>query len=233
MPDHREGTSAADEARKAADEAKSAASEEAQSFRDNVEEEVSRRAGDTRDTLAGEVGEFGEALRSASGKLRRGSPQEQLVTSAANAMEEFSSHVRGRDLGELLEEVNTFGRRNPAAFLGGAALLGFAGMRLAKASQRRRPIEHDEGHGAPDPAPAPGSTTRGPAGTPAGTGSTAPRPMPTSTAPGAPGQSPTGAPTGPGSTPGGTAGTTAGGTAGTTPGTSPTRPGTSIERTKP
>lgn len=223
MPDHREGTSAADEARKAADDAKSAASEEAQSFRDNVEEEVSRRAGDTRDTLAGEVGEFGEALRSASGKLRRGSPQEQLVTSAANAMEEFSSHVRGRDLGELLEEVNTFGRRNPAAFLGGAALLGFAGMRLAKASKRRRPIEHDEGYGAPDPSPTPGASPRGAAGTPGTAGSTAPRPAPTSTTPGTPGQSPTGAPAGAGSTPGGTAGTPA----------SPTRPGTSTERTKP
>ncbi|MBV0913205.1 hypothetical protein [Anianabacter salinae] len=43
-------------------------------------------------------------------------------------------------------EVNDFGRRNPAVFLGGAALTGFAAVRAARASQR------DRGAGNGDPA---------------------------------------------------------------------------------
>ena len=42
--------------------------------------------------------------------------------------------MRDKDLGEMVGAVTDFAKRNPFVFLGGAALVGFAATRFAKAS---------------------------------------------------------------------------------------------------
>lgn len=53
---------------------------------------------------------------------------------AADSLERFSTYIREQDPKQLLNDVQNFGRRQPALLLGGAFLLGFAGARLIKSS---------------------------------------------------------------------------------------------------
>lgn len=87
-----------------------------------------------KDGAASEIDNVSSALRSAAEKSREGSPQERTFGQAAEALADFSDTVRNKDLGQLVSDVNSFARKNPMAFLGGAALLGFAATRFAKAS---------------------------------------------------------------------------------------------------
>jgi len=96
--------------------------------------EVSKTAGKARDTAAEEVGSIAAALRTAAGELRGGSLQERTFSQLADGLADASDKMRGKDMGAMLGEVNGFARRHPLAFLGGAALLGFAATRVMKAS---------------------------------------------------------------------------------------------------
>ena len=78
------------------------------------------------------------SLRRAADELRGGSPQERTFGQMADALADVSDNVRGKDFGEMAGDMSDFARRNPLAFLGGAALLGFAGTRLARASEQNR-----------------------------------------------------------------------------------------------
>lgn len=126
------GRTAQQEARKLQAEAV----QEARSLKDQAVEEAQSRAEGAKDTVADEVSSVGKAFRTAFGELRDGSPQEQLFSTMADGLADFADSVRGRSVSELVNGIGEFGRRNPAAFLGGAALLGFAAVRAARASQR-------------------------------------------------------------------------------------------------
>ena len=53
---------------------------------------------------------------------------------AAQSLERFTNYIREQDARRLLDDVQNFGRRQPALLLGGAFLLGFAGARLIKSA---------------------------------------------------------------------------------------------------
>ena len=55
----------------------------------------------------------------------------------ADNAEKLSSLVRDNDVDQLLAIAQDFGRRQPVAFLGAAALLGFAASRFVTASAQR------------------------------------------------------------------------------------------------
>ncbi len=115
---------------------------------DTVVGEAQTRADAAKEGVADEISSVSRALRKASEELRGGSPQERTFGAAASSMADFADTVRDKDLGEMVDELGDFARRNPVAFLGGAALLGFAGVRMAKASRRAR--LGDETSGSPD-----------------------------------------------------------------------------------
>ena len=96
--------------------------------------EARLRADDAKADVANEVGAVATALRRASEDLRDGSVQERTLGQIAGSIADVSDAIRDKDLGEIVQMVSRFGRDNPALFLGGAALLGFAGSRYAKAS---------------------------------------------------------------------------------------------------
>src|SRR5690606_7775106 len=56
---------------------------------------------------------------------------------AARGISGMSSAVRDRGVDDLMQNVQQFARTQPAAFLGVAALAGFAASRFAKASAHR------------------------------------------------------------------------------------------------
>ena len=77
------------------------------------------------------VRKFGESLSGeANGPISRYAAD--LGDKAAQNLERFSNYIREQDPKRLLNDVQNFGRRQPALLLGGAFLLGFAGARLIK-----------------------------------------------------------------------------------------------------
>jgi|SRR3954447_16879663 hypothetical protein len=66
----------------------------------------------------------------------------RLAESASGALQRLSESVRGKDVNQLLQEAESFARRQPVAFLGAAAIAGFLAVRFLKSSNQpdyRRP----------------------------------------------------------------------------------------------
>lgn len=127
-----------DTARAAADDLRRDAKETVREVKDSAINEAQSRADAAKEGVAEEISSVSKALRHASEELRRGSPQERTFGYMAGAIADLADTVRDKDMGEMVDDLSDFARRNPVAFLGGAALLGFAGVRMAKASRRAR-----------------------------------------------------------------------------------------------
>lgn len=176
---------AAKAASRVADDARNVAREASERVRDEAYQQGDR----AKEGVASEMSGIADALRKAAEEMRSGSPQERTFGQLAGSLAEASEAIRDRDLGEIASELSGFARRNPMAFLGGAALAGFAATRFAKASTNtprgtssgysdaddaysRQPVPA----AAPTPAPRPaGGSVPAPATQPAttttGTGS--------------------------------------------------------------
>ena len=125
-----------DKARDLAEEAKLKARRVAEDATETAKREAYARGEEAKHGVANEIGTVSSALRKAANDLRDGSPQERTFGYLANTLADASDSVREKDLGEMLDDVTGFARRNPLLFIGGAALLGFAATRFGKASQR-------------------------------------------------------------------------------------------------
>ncbi|MFZ5721213.1 MAG: hypothetical protein ACOY5Y_17265 [Pseudomonadota bacterium] len=124
------------QAKRAIGEAGDTLKSEAKSFagvaqdRVRVEAQKGARAG------ARTLGDFANAVRRAGDELAQAdqSPASRLVQRAADGLESLSRDLADRDPGDLLNDVRDFGRRHPAAFIGGAVLVGLALGRVARAA---------------------------------------------------------------------------------------------------
>ena len=89
-----------------------------------------------KETATRTLGDFADAVRKAGDELtaRYQSMASRLVGQAADSLEGLSRTVADKRPEELLDAMRDFGRRNPAAFIGGAVLLGLAIGRFARAS---------------------------------------------------------------------------------------------------
>ena len=84
-------------------------------------------------TIVNAVRQFGQNLSGeANGPIARYAAE--YGDKAADSLERLSNYIREQDPKRLLNDVQNFGRRQPALLLGGAFLLGFAGARLIKSS---------------------------------------------------------------------------------------------------
>lgn len=148
-------------------------------------DKAKRRAEEFADDKKNEAGErietLASSLRASADRLENDERWlAGYVSSAADHLDDLSDTVRNRDVGEMLQDVEDFARRQPALFLAGAAALGFAAGRFMKASSDRRRQERydaydydrsDYGHAASRAAPAADYQPATPAATPAtGTG---------------------------------------------------------------
>lgn len=87
-----------------------------------------------KSSVADEMSGVASALRTAAEDMRSGSPQERTFGQIAEGLADASDAMRDKDLSTMVQDVSTFARKNPLVFLGGAALVGFAATRFAKAS---------------------------------------------------------------------------------------------------
>ena len=138
-----ERRSDAETAQAAATDIRDSAKETVRETGERLSSEARSRADDAKAGVADEISSVSKALRTASEELRHGSPQERTFGMVASNLADFADVVREKDLSELVDDMSGFARRNPVAFLGGAALLGFAGVRMAKASRRARLSDDD------------------------------------------------------------------------------------------
>lgn len=109
---------------------------EAQSFADAAQQRAREEAQKHTQTATRTLGDFANAIRRAGEELGQSdqSPAARLVRQAADGLEGFSRNLADKQPEDLLNDVRDFGRRNPAAFIGGAVLVGVALGRFLRAS---------------------------------------------------------------------------------------------------
>ena len=84
-------------------------------------------------TVVNAVRRFGETLNNeGNGPIARFAAQ--YGDKAAEGLDRVARYLREQDPKRVLNDVQNFGRRQPALMIGGAFLLGFAGARLIKSS---------------------------------------------------------------------------------------------------
>jgi hypothetical protein len=101
------------------------------------------------------LGTVAQAVRQSAQHLRENKQDSiaQYVEKAGDQIDRLSTQLRNRDVGELVNEVQRFARRQPALFVGSAFALGVIGARFLKSSSP------DHGRMNPDPDPYGASPT--------------------------------------------------------------------------
>jgi ElaB/YqjD/DUF883 family membrane-anchored ribosome-binding protein len=121
----------------------------AQQVKDTVRDTTNRLAGAAKEKVNDayeqkkgivfdEVTSLANVLREAGEKLRgenSGSFAAQLTDRVAERLESVGD-LGEKDLNQIVRDVENFGRRNPAVFLGVAAALGFVAIRFVKSSAK-------------------------------------------------------------------------------------------------
>lgn len=126
--------SAATAAKRAAADIADRTRDAADSVAQDVAETAKAQADATKSSVADEMSGVASALRTAASEMRNGSPQERTFGQIAEGLADASDAVRDKDLSTMVRDVTVFARKNPLVFLSGAALIGFAASRFAKAS---------------------------------------------------------------------------------------------------
>ena len=160
-------------ARDASREASRAASDSARDLRGRAEtglhdarERVVGQGEGVKNSLADQVSETARALDKAAQEVDENSVQHQCFKSASDGLTQLSDSLHGKSVGDMVADLAEFGRRNPAAFLGGAALAGFALARFARASERRTYGQSTYGQSSPYRPTAAAGTYERPTATP-------------------------------------------------------------------
>ena len=96
----------------------------------DIGDSVRRTADDAAKSVSDAADRAASTLRGAADALER--TFGQLAASLADA----ADAVRNKDLSELSTEAAAFAKRNPAVFIGGAAILGFAVARMMTTRER-------------------------------------------------------------------------------------------------
>jgi hypothetical protein len=111
-----------------AQEQVSAAADKAKSF-----------AGEQKDLLATQVNGVADAIAKVADQLDQSEQQTvaRYARDLAGGLSRFGRNVEGKDVDEVMGMAQSFGRRQPLAFLGAAALAGFMATRFAQASAHR------------------------------------------------------------------------------------------------
>jgi len=103
-----------------------------------AKETVTAQATSQKDRAAESLEAVAQALRQAGQELqgREQGTVAQFIDTAAERVERLSGFLQGRDVQQIVGEVERYARRNPALFLGGAFALGLLGARFLKSSSR-------------------------------------------------------------------------------------------------
>jgi hypothetical protein len=103
---------------------------------DQARTQVMSKLGDQKERAAGSLEGVAQALRQTGQQFRDQNQQPfgQFAEGAADMVERFTGYLNQRDVHQMVGEVESFARRQPALFLGGAFALGLLAARFLKSS---------------------------------------------------------------------------------------------------
>lgn len=114
--------------------------DEAMTQLEGVTEKAKGMAADQKDLLVAQLGGVSGALQKVAGELdSSGEAGSRYVRMLADGAEKLTSTVRDNDVDQIIGIAQDFGRKQPVAFMGAAALLGFVASRFVLASASRKP----------------------------------------------------------------------------------------------
>ncbi len=116
--------------------AKDAVKEGADTAMQKVQETVAEQTG----FAARQVGGIATVLQKVGAELENGEQAEvgRYAKQIGDSVQAIAKNMEGRDLGEIAGMSEDFGRKQPLAFLGVAALAGLAASRFLTASAKRK-----------------------------------------------------------------------------------------------
>ena len=106
----------------------------AQSTLEDAKSAATEKAGEAKHQAADEIARTARGLEVAAEEMDGSPLQQDLLREAADGLKQIARAVEGKSIGAMAGELSEFGRQNPVAYLGGAALVGFALARFARAS---------------------------------------------------------------------------------------------------
>jgi len=117
--------------------------EKAKEAGDKVREQGRTFLNEQKERVGSEILAYSEAARRAAERLENESDTNLsgYVSSAADRLDRLATHVRERDLGELVDDVEEMARRRPEVFYGGMFVAGLVTARFLKASKEKRARE--------------------------------------------------------------------------------------------
>lgn len=133
------GTDMKETAKDAAQQTQEKAGELVEQAKSQVAEQATTHVESQKDRAVASLGSVAGALRQAGQHLRdnQQAPVAQIADKAADRVEQFTQQLHGKDVQELLRDVENYARRQPALFLGGAFALGLLAARFLKSSGQR------------------------------------------------------------------------------------------------
>jgi predicted hydrocarbon binding protein len=96
-------------------------------------------ASEQKEFVSHQIESVAEAVTKVAGELEaNNAPTATYARTLADTVNSFSETIKNKDVDELFAMVEDFGRKQPVAFMGAAALMGFAASRFLMASAHRR-----------------------------------------------------------------------------------------------
>jgi hypothetical protein len=120
--------------RDAAGEQLSAVRDTARSALADAQDSAVEKTTELKGVAADEIARTAQGLEAAAAEMDGSPVQQDILREAADGLRHISEAMQGKSVGAMMGELSDFGRRNPVAYLGGAALAGFALARFARAS---------------------------------------------------------------------------------------------------
>jgi hypothetical protein len=124
------------------DEAKRSGSQMASEAASGVKEKATSFVEEKKSTLAAGLTSIADELRRSGEALRGTANDNQIVGFTASYEQTLADRVEGigryideKDIREMASDLEAYARRNPAMFIGGAFLLGFAASRFIKSGR--------------------------------------------------------------------------------------------------
>ncbi len=100
---------------------------------------------DRKTAFAGQMEALANAFRQTKRELNHPDSQwmERYLEKASEGLNRGSRNLRERDVDDLMDRARRFARNQPAAFIGGAAILGFAVSRFLRSSDKHSEFEEE------------------------------------------------------------------------------------------
>ncbi len=111
----------------------------AQDTLSSAQEKAKEAAANQKNIVAEKVGGLAAAMDKIGGELEQGEQADigRMTRNLGSTLQRFSDDIKDRDLGQIAGMAEDFGRKQPLAFLGLAAIAGLAASRFLTASAAR------------------------------------------------------------------------------------------------